>query len=394
MLGRDSKLFLRCLAAASLLMLLLASVCALAAGGAMMNRGDVFAPVEIALIDYEDSVISRILIGMVMGSDYLSDVLSVKSMDEADAMDSLSRGDCAAVIILPEGFLDNIFYGRESAATIYLSRSAASQADVVEAVARFGERLLLAGQAGVFAGENVLREHEIDYELREQFNNDSNLRLIEEAMGTTKRYFRVEVLDYLDTGLSTASHYGLCWLTLLLMLISLFFAPMLQRDCTPEMLRRLRTLGVGHLRFMQWKLILPALFRLLIVTLAFVVAGEYLQITWSGAGVISVIVSVCFITMVGTAITMCMGDGITANVIFGIGGMVLSGGLIPRQLLPEALRLIGDLSPFGVAANLMKPAFGGGVSIAVIFSAVIYTLGAILLIQFKLNRTLVGGGAR
>ena len=78
----------------------------------MMNRGDVFAPVEIALIDYEDSVISRILIGMVMGSDYLSDVLSVKSMDEADAMDSLSRGDCAAVIILPEGFLDNIFYGR------------------------------------------------------------------------------------------------------------------------------------------------------------------------------------------------------------------------------------------------------------------------------------------
>lgn len=394
MLGRDSKLFLRCLAAASLLMLLLASVCALAAGGAMMNRGDVFAPVEIALIDYEDSVISRILIGMVMSSDYLSDVLAVKSMDEAEAMVALRRGDCAAVIVLPEGFLDNIFYGKESEASIYLSRSAASQADVVEAVARFGERLLLAGQAGVFAGENVLREHEIDYELREQFNNDSNLRLIEEAMGTTKRYFRVEVLDYLDTGLSTASHYGLCWLTLLLMLISLFFAPMLQRDCTPEMLRRLRTLGVGHLRFMQWKLILPALFRLLIVTLAFVVAGEYLQITWSGAGVISAIVFVCFITMVGTAITMCMGDGITANVIFGIGGIVLSGGLIPRQLLPETVRLVGDLSPFGVAANLMKPAFGGGVSIAVILSAVIYTLGAILLIQFKLNRTLVGGGAR
>ncbi len=394
MLGRDSKLFLRCLAAASLLMLLLASVCALAAGGAMMNRGDVFAPVEIALIDYEDSVISRILIGMVMSSDYLSDVLSVKSMDEADAIDSLSRGDCAAVIVLPEGFLDNIFYGKESEATIYLSRSAASQASVVEAVAGFGERLLLAGQAGVFAGENVLRDHELSYEIREQFNNDSNLQLVEEAMGTTKRYFRVEVLDYLDTGLSTASYYGLCWLTLLLMLISLFFAPMLRRDCTPEMLRRLRTLGVGHLRFMQWKLILPALFRLLIVALTFALAGEYLQVTWSTASVVSAIVSVCFITAVGTAITMCLGDGITANVIFGIGGMVLSGGLIPRQLLPEAVRLVGDLSPFGVAVNLMKPAFGGGVSIAVIFSAVIYTLVAILLIRFKLNRTLVGGGAR
>ena len=394
MFKRDSKLFLRCLALASLLMLILAAVFAFAAGSAIAGQREVFTPAEIALVDYEDSVISRILIGMVMGSDYLSDVLSVKNMDEDKAMDALGRGDCAAVIVLPEGFLDNIFYGKESEASIYLSKSAAAETSVIEAVAKFGERLILAGQAGVFAGENVLREHELGYDIREEFNTNSNLNLIEEAMGTTKRYFRVEVLDYVDTGMSTASFYVMCWITLLLFMVSLFFAPMLQRDCNSEMLRRLRTLGIGSYKFMRWKIALPALYRFVIAIIAFLIAGRYLQIVWNVPSVISTIVSVLFISIIGTAITMCLGDGITANVIFALGGMVLSGGLIPRQLLPVVLCKIGDLTPFGVAVGLMKPIVGATVAPMTIIFAIIYAVLALSLIRHTLTKKIMGGGAR
>lgn len=359
-----------------------------------MSGDEAYSPVEIAIIDHEDSVISRILIGMVMGSDYLSDVLSVENMNEDEAMDALSRGDCAAVIVLPEGFLDNIFYGKESEATIYLSKSTASQATVIEAVAKFGERLILAGQAGVFAGENVLREHEVAYEIRAEFNTNSNIALVEEAMGTMKRYFRVETLGYLDTGMSTSSYYVLCSIVLLLMLISLFFAPMLQRDCNSEMLRRLRAIGIGNIKFMQWKIALPALFRLILAIVAFVFLGYYLPITWSAAGVIFVIISVCFISIVGCAISMCLGDGITANVIFSLGGIILVGGIIPRQLLPEVLCKIGDLTPFGVAVGLMKPMFGASISPVTIVFGVIYTAFAILLIRRTLYKALMGGAAR
>ena len=359
-----------------------------------MSSGEVYTPIEVALIDYEDSVISRILIGMVKGSDYISNVLSVKNMDEDDAMEALRRGECAAVIVLPEGFLDNIFYGRESEASIYLSKSAAAQSTVVEAIANFGERLILAGQAGVFAGENVLLEHEVSYDIREEFNNSSNLKLIDEAMGATSRYFHVEVVGYVDTGMSTSSYYALCWLTLLLMLTSLFFAPMLQCDCTKEMLCRLHTLGIGNFKFMVWKTVLPAVFRLVIALLVFAFAGEFLGITWNPIGVIFAFISVCYISIIGGAITMCLGDGITANVIFGIGGMVLVGGLIPRQLLPEVLCKIGDMTPFGVAAGLMKPMFSAGVSLISLILGVVYTVLAVLIIGRTLNKTRTGGGNR
>jgi len=381
---------LRCLAIASLLMLILAAVCAMAAGAVIIRSGEVYTPAEIAVVDHEDSVISRILIGIVKGSDYIKDLLVVKNMDEDDAMGALASGDCAAVVVLPEDFMDDILHGVESHGTIYLSKSASSQSSVVEAVAKFGERLLIAGQAGVFAGEYVIREHTLPPEVQSAFNNESNSKLMDEAIGAANRYFRVEVLDYLDTGMSTASYFALCAIVLLLFMISLFFSPLYQSDATTEMLRRLRTLGVGNARFMRWKIILPAVFRLIILSLTLLLVGEYLHVAWSAASVISLIVSICFITVIGTAVTMCLGDGITSNLIFGVGGMVLTGGLIPRQLLPEAVRVIGDITPFGAAVNIMKPIFGAEIPPLMLIPAVIYVFLAVILINHNLNGTVKG----
>ncbi len=390
MFQRDTKLFFRCLTSALLLSLILGSVCALAAGAVIYRSGQVYTKAKVAVIDQEDSVFSRILIGMAAGTDALSDLIETQVMKEDEAMEALRGGNCVAVVLLPAGFVGDMLSGTAGEGVIYLSDGAATQATVVESVARFGEQLLLAGQAGVFAGESLLRDTEDDVALDAALDR-SNGALVEEAMNASERYFHTEIVE---TGMSATAYYGMCWLTLLLFMVSLFFVPLLTADTHPALLRRLDALGVGLPRFMGWKLLWLTLFRLLVALGVLLTFGGRFGLTgghpFGGVTVLSLVVSACFITLAGTAVTFALGDGVTANVILGMGGLFLVGGLVPARVLPSWVVTVGTLTPFGTALELMKPAFGEGCSLVGGLLAVVYSVVAVALVGWKRNRMVRG----
>ena len=59
----------------------------------------------------------------------------------------------------------------------------AASAEIVASVADFGERLLAAGQYGVFAGEEVVRAAGLPAEIHNDFLDRSNLELLNTAVG-------------------------------------------------------------------------------------------------------------------------------------------------------------------------------------------------------------------
>ncbi len=389
MLRRDGRLFLRCLASGIVLFLLLGTGCVLAAGAVIHRSASVYTPVRVAVIDHEDSVFSRILIGFAAGTEEVSRLLSCEIMEESDAMDALLRGDAAAVVELPSGFLSDMTSGTRGEGVIILSDGAKRHGEVVRSIAKFGEELLLAGQAGVFAGEELLRASG-DPSVVDEFLDRSNAALLNEAMGASERYFRMEILDYHDTGMSSSAYFGMCWLTLLLFLVSLLFIPLFTRDTKPTVLRRLCAEGVRKVRFMGWKLVFPALFRLLLAFGVLFFLGRWLDVGLTPLGIAGMTAAVCFVTLFGTAASFAMGDGVTMNVLFGFGGLFLCGGLVPRQVLPHWVTALGDLTPFGTALELMKPAFGGEASPVSLLFAIGYGVLAAWLMGRRLERRMMG----
>ncbi len=372
--------------------MILVTLCGLAAGAIVRHVGEAYTPLHVAIVDNEDSVFSRILVRTVGKMDYIAGLLQTERMREEEAEEALKAGECAAVILLPDGFTEDITHGRTAQGEIVLSPAMQSGATLVSSVARFGERMLLAGQYGVFCGERLLGVHGMPASAYEAYYTASNAALIGEATSAAGRYFKEETVDYLDTAMSGEAYFALIWTLTLLFLSSLFFLPLFLTDCTKPMLCRLSALGVGNFGFMRTKLFLAFLLRLILLTALFALLLP-MGITVMGAGsFFALLAAAAYLAVIGAALSMSMGNGVTSNVIFAVVGLFLCGGLVPRQLLPAYLTEIGALTPFGAAADLLAPAFGGTVSTFGICAACVWLIGAVLLINRHLTRTRLGKG--
>lgn len=389
MFRRDLKLFLHCLCTAGWLLLVLAGLCAAAAAVIAPQADETGSPLKAAVVDNEDSVFSRILVRAVGQTEAVSSLLSVETMQEAEAMEALRAGECAAVILLPEGFVEDILRGREAGGTIVLSPALRTQSTLVAAAARFGETLLTAGQYGVFSGEHLLSARGASADAFAQYGESANTALLTEASDAFRRYFRIETLDYEGTGMTGDAHYASAWTAAVLFLASLIFVPLIGTDCTRPMLSRLRAAGVGDGAFFLWKWCFTAVLRFVLLCAAAAVLIPFGLMTGGWQTLCCFAAAAAFTSLLGICLTLCFGEGTAACVLFSVLGLFAIGGIVPRQMLPDLLARIGDLSPFGAARALLAPAFGA-VDPTGIMAAILYAAAAILLIRRHMTRVRAG----
>ena len=138
---------------------------------------------------------------------------------------------------------------------------------------------------------------------------------------------------------------------------------------------------------MLWQIVWLTLLRFVLCAAAFLLLRETLGLT---PDLLSILIASLFITVVGACLIMCTGDGITANALVTLAGMLLCGGLIPLHLLPDSIRQIGRLTPFGAAQAILSPLFGAPVDWLGAGIALLYTVLSLLLIHRKLRHTRMG----
>ena len=80
-----------------------------------------------------------------------------------------------------------------------------------------------------------------------------------------------------------------------------------------------------------------------------------------------------------------------AVVAVALVGLVLCGGLIPRQSMPRLCLTVGGLTPLGAVLNLRAPVFGGKLSPASLAAAGVYGVGLPLLVKRRMAKIRIGG---
>ena len=394
MIKRDFHLFLRCLLAASVLTAVFAAVSIGAAVVGMRGAGEVYTPINVAVVDGENSILSRMLIRAVAGTEYISKLLAIDRCDAQKAYRGLADGEFVAVIELPENFVNDILVGAQKRGTITLSSAAAVHGEIVESVAAFGELLLAAGQYAVFSGERVMARYEMDAAFRESFLQEANTQLLAQAMTADSRYFVVTVTDYADTGLSLAAHYAVSWLAAVLMMSAVMFERLYTADRSRGMLLRLRAMGVSDGTFMAWKIILPFLFFAAVLMVALPMLSRWLPLEWSWAALVCLALGLMIIAVTSAAVMMCAERGVPILLVSALVGLFLCGGLVPRQMMGRWLLFVGDLMPLGVSRGFFAPLFGGDLSYVTVVAALFWLIVCPIAIVLRLARVRQKGGAQ
>lgn len=393
MLKRDFRLFVRCLIPAAVLTMVFAVVCAAAAFSGISAAGSGFSPVKTAVVDGDNSTLSRIVLRTVAGTDYISQLLDITVCPEEEAMSGLEDGTFAAVIQLPKGTVNGILHGWPTKGTIYLSSAAAAHTEVVARTAAFGEVMLAAGQYGIFSGEQLIRESRLDGAFRSEFLSRYNALLLTEAFQANSAYFDIHITDYAATSMETAAYYLVCWFTLLITLVPMLFSGLYAGDLHRPMLCRLRGFGVTDSAFLFGKYLLPFGFLTMLGAGALWAVNGIVTLEVSFGAVALAAAAAALAAILGGSIMLCGKNGAPIIVTASLGGLLLCGGLIPRQLLPDALLRLGTLTPFGAVQNLLLPIFGGEMDVFSLLAAAIYTALLLWLVKRRLLRIRIGGDA-
>ncbi len=395
MLRRDLILMKRGAIPALILTVLLLAFCTAAAFSVLKSAEEHAASVKTALVDKEDSLISRMALNLVEQQSFIRELMSFESVSEDDAVRGIREGLYAAAIILPEDFPSAIRAGRPAEGRIILSDAAAASAEIVSSAARFGELLLAAGQNGVFAGEDLILEHDLDQKLHSSFLAKSNAALLNEALTVYGNRFTVEVLPYAGTGLGTAAYCAACWSVLVLLLCGLFFSGLYTADCSRPLLSRLYASGITPRDFLAGKILWPFLFRLILFTAVFCGLNRLLPLSaapgaWpSAAGAIllaSVFTAGLFIALPDKA------SGAAVLLALSSAGLLLTGGLIPRSMLPDTLLSFGRFTPSGALLAMLSPLFGGASDLWSVLAGMLYAGAALALALRRLTRLPLKGG--
>lgn len=393
MLKRDFRLFIRCLLPAVALTMVFAVVCVAASLVATKGAEAVYTPVKAAVVDGEDSFFSRVMVNTVANMEYIRDLMDISVLEYEEAMDGLRSGELAAVIILPEGTVDGILAGKDTRGTIYLSPAAAAHADVVSSAATFGELMLAAGQYGIFSGEGLIWSNGMEQQFRADFLSKYNARLMNEAIRAEDRYFDLHVTDYADTNMATAAYYALCWLSLLLLLTAMFFSRLYTEDLNKPILTRLRGFGVTDGAFLAGKILFPFLFQLVLLTAVLVGISGFVELNVNAVTLYMAAVGGFLAAVVGCAVIMTLDRGVPVVAAVSVAGLLLCGGIIPRQLLPNAVLTVGSITPYGAVLGLLSPVFGGRYEILPLLAALLYMVILPVAVRCRLMQIRIGGEA-
>nr|MBQ6242326.1 ABC transporter permease [Lachnospiraceae bacterium] len=376
---RDWILFRRGLIPALILTLLLGLASSLAAYAVTNSAKESAAPVEVALVDEEGGVLSRMAVNVVSSQSFIASLVDFQQTKREEALDGLNKGRYEAVIILPEGYIDQIRYGWPGTGQIILSKAAAASADVVASLAKFGELLLAGGQYGIFAGEELIQEKGLSEEFHQYFLDKSNDELFDQAFSIYDDGILRETAPYSGTGLTTDAYYAAAWISFFLLLCGLFFPALYTKDTRKSVLTRLYSLSVTPGGYLSGKLLFPFLFRLPLTAAILAVLSRHFSLRFTPGALLWALLGVVMASALISFASVALGQkkgwqgllmGIAAVCLF------LCGGLIPRSMLPAWVTQIGRFTPLGAVLSAFKPLFGGKADVPSILAGLLLTAAA------------------
>lgn len=395
LLRKDLRVYGRHFASMLALCALLLCGCAAALGAVLGSVSEEPEKTKLALVDKDDTALSRTAIGAIAGSEDITAMFTVEKCDAEAATAGIASGVYDAAILFEENYLSRILKGESTAVTVLLSDKLLPAANTVRHFAVTGETLIKVAEYGVMSAWQPLYD-EMPYDAARDALEKLELRYAMQLLSLPESAFSVEVLPYSESGVGLAAHYVCCFTVFLLILCEILFFPYTVRDLTPPMLRRIRSYGISDGMLLAEKAILPFCTRLLLLAAVLCLSARFTELTFTPTALFSALLGLVLLSLLLSALSALLSQsslGISLLFALAVAGLFMGGGLLPSSMLPYALTEIGGFTPSGAAAKLLAPLYGGSFDLAALgVSALLSALACCAALR-QMRRICQKGGA-
>ena len=296
--------------------------------------------------------------------DYFS--VTLAEMTEEDAQRKLEKGEIAAYVIIPEGFMDKALTGDMTPVTYVTSAGLEGIAELLKKeVTYIVTDLVVQSQKGAFGMEAALRDNGIKKGI---YDHMTNLSLqYTDMIFHRGQLFVVESLGVSDN--LAAQDYYLCALTVILLALSgiPYAAIYIRRDHALSRLLLSRGYPVGKQLLCEY--IIHLLSMLALTTVVLLIGGAMvnsLLIPTPGTSpkmgmflllVVPVIVMLAALNMLIFNFCDNLVSGLLLHVFVALSLCYMSGCFYPVYVFPKAIWTLASWLPNGLARSHLATAF-------------------------------------
>ena len=286
--------------------------------------------------------------------------LSLKPMEEADAIAALEKGEIAAYLVFPEGFVDNAMHGNVMKLRFVSTAGAASTVSIIkQEITAVVDGILTACESGSYGVGDAIRDNGLSG--AGGHINDLALEYVDFLFDRSKMY-RVESLQ---TSSIPFDQYMLGGLTVLLLLLScLSFAPLYVRsDHALSRVLRARRVGAWAQTLGEFAAYFVAAAVLLGAVACVFWLGGLLPEGMSGWTLLLTALPVLFMV---TALTYCtyslsqqLIGGVLITFFAALALCFIGGCMYPVYFFPLSVQKLSRFLPTAIAREHLTACFAG-----------------------------------
>lgn len=298
---------------------------------------------EIAIVDDDQTLETKYVIGQLLDNSHLSKVTKVTIVDHAKARTLMEKNKVVATIVIPEGFSRDVKKGLNTPVEVIGNGDRPLQAQLVRHLMESAAKLTTAAQSGINTIDHFLAEENVPDDVRHAEFKKSLLSFSLHILGRgtifemkeKKNLFQQDILQY----------YVLSFYLLLIMIWSFGFLVLLRERINGPLRNRLNSRGIT-----EWKEKFAG-FAAAVVSVSLISYLLSLPITWLfGSSAINYgnLLSIVRIVLTFSAFFMMLAVFVSNDqlfLLFGIGlimiGAVAGGHVIPVVYFPDWLERIG-----------------------------------------------------
>lgn len=323
-----------------------ASICIITYGESFIF-GDQYSysQAEIAVCIADDSEYNEIGLNMVSQLDSVGETVELNKMDsEEEVMAAVSKGDCVAGIIIPEGFVNSLSTGENMQAQIYFKDDDSFIGKVVNDLLMTLANMLGTGQCVTITAYSYLSDKDISSSEMYAIGTDAQNRSIAYVLARSD-LFDTESIDFLSTfslkQKMTASY------TVFLMVMSVFVFAYFYKGSSDAVMTRVKLSGKNPAVFFLMETGAVAVMMYILYLIVFVVLN-ILRLGVEAKSLLLMIPVILLVALIASALTYSIRKASTVSFItFGAGLVImyLSGGLMPVEYMPKFFQTAALYSP-------------------------------------------------
>ena len=107
-------------------------------------------PFSIAIVDYDNSIGSRIASESLKQEGYISKLVEIKLVEEQKGLELIKQGKIAGMLVIPDGFSGSLQNGTNKPIRVYTNSKLGINSEMVKSFFKGAGNLVIAGQSGIY----------------------------------------------------------------------------------------------------------------------------------------------------------------------------------------------------------------------------------------------------